>query len=342
MLISLLLLAAADAALPKSRPILGPIKTFGDWVVACDNVRACEMTSLIAETESPDGSDSGAAFSIARGGGPADGFVLDVSGNGDVAGAVSVRVDGKTIADGVVAKDVMTLAGNAAARIVAAMANGKRLTLTDKAGKEVAHASLDGSSAALRLIDAEQRRAGTVTAAVARGTKPATGVPIPPPLPRVTYVAPSGVAAPITPALRKAMIAASGCDTEDVNTSDPVTGHALGGGRTLVLLPCGAGAYNFSSVPFVLTGGKAALARFDSPTGWTNEADDKPMLVNADWDAKSARLQSYAKGRGLGDCGSAETYVWDGAMFRLIQATQMGECRGSVNWLTIWRATPVR
>ncbi len=29
-------------------------------------------------------------------------------------------------------------------------------------------------------------------------------------------------------------------------------------------------------------------------------------------------------------------------MFRLVEATQMGECRGSVNWLTIWRATPVR
>ena len=336
-MLTLFLLAAADAAVPKP----GPIKTFGDWVVACDNVRACEMTSLIAENETADGSDSGASFSIARAAGPTGGFVFDVSGNGNVAGAASVRVDGKAIADAIVAKDMMTLAGDAAARIVAAMANGKRLTLTDKAGKELAHASLAGSSASLHLIDAEQGRAGTVTAAVARGPKPAGAVPAPPLLPRVRYLAPSGVAAPVTPVLRKAMIAASGCDTEDVNTSDPVTGHALGGGKTLVLLPCGAGAYNFSSVPFIVTGGKATLARFDSPSGWTNETDDKPMLVNADWDAKTARLQSYAKARGLGDCGSAETYVWDGTMFRLVEATQMGECRGSVNWLTIWRATPV-
>lgn len=336
----LVLLAAADAATP--RPTLGPIKTFGDWAVACDNVRVCEMTSLIAEEEAADGSDSGASFSIARAAGPGGGFFFEVSFNGGIAGPISVRIDGKRIVDGAVANDGMTLAGDAADRIVAAMANGKRLTLNKKAGKEVAHASLSGSAAALRLIDAEQGRAGTVTAAVAKGPKPAAAVPASPPLPRVHSVAPSGVAAPFTPALRKAMIAASGCDTEDVNTSDPVTGNALGGGRTLVLLPCGAGAYNFSSVPFVVTGGKAVLARFDSPTGWTNETDDKPMLVNADWDAKTARLRSYAKARGLGDCGSAESYVWDGTMFRLVEATQMGECRGSVNWLTIWRATPVR
>jgi hypothetical protein len=30
--------------------------------------------------------------------------------------------------------------------------------------------------------------------------------------------------------------------------------------------------------------------------------------------------------------------VWDGAMFRLTSATAMGECRGSVDWIPIWRA----
>jgi len=49
-------------------------------------------------------------------------------------------------------------------------------------------------------------------------------------------------------------------------------------------------------------------------------------------------LNSYNKGRGLGDCGNAETYVWDGATFRLVQAYAMSECRGSTEWLTIWRA----
>jgi len=333
----LLLFAAADAVTPRA----GPTNNFGDWAVACDNVRVCEMTSLIPEIEESDGSDSGASFSIARAAGPGGGFFFEVSTNGGIAGPVSVRIDGKRIVDGDVANDGMTLAGDAADRIVATMANGKRLTLNRKTGKEVAHASLTGSAAALRFIDAEQRRAGTVTAAVAGGTKPASAVPPVAPLPKVPSIAPSGAAAKVTPALIKTMRSLSGCDTEDGQSSDPITGNAIGGGKTLVLLPCGAGAYNFSTVPFVVTAGKPVIARFDSPPGWT-VAEGTPNLVNADWDAKLGRLGSYNKARGLGDCGSSETYVWDGAMFRLIEATQMSECRGSINWLTIWRATPAR
>ncbi len=152
-------------------------------------------------------------------------------------------------------------------RIVAAMANGKRLTLNRKAGKEVAHASLSGSAAALRFIDAEQRRAGTVTAAVAKGTKPANTVPPVAALPKCLRIAPSGVAAKVTPALIKTMRSLSGCETEDVQSSDPITGNAIGGGKTLILLPCGARGPNFSTVPFVVTAGKPVIARFDLASG---------------------------------------------------------------------------
>jgi hypothetical protein len=146
----------------------------------------------------------------------------------------------------------------------------------------------------------------------------------------------------MTPALIKAMRAISQCDAEDSGSSEPIAGDALGGGATLVLLPCGAGAYNFSSVPFIVTSGKPAIAHFDSAPGFEDGEGAPTTLVNAEWDAKTGRLASFAKDRGLGDCGSSETYVWDGATFRLVAATRMRECRGSVNWLTVWRATPVR
>jgi hypothetical protein len=41
-----------------------------------------------------------------------------------------------------------------------------------------------------------------------------------------------------------------------------------------------------------------------------------------------------------GDCGDSQQYVWDGATFRLVEWKVMGECRGSGEWLTVWRATP--
>jgi len=83
------------------------------------------------------------------------------------------------------------------------------------------------------------------------------------------------------------------------------------------------------------------IAKFDYAPGETEASGGTAMLVNAGWDAKTGQLSSYDKGRGLGDCGTSKEYVWDGAMFRLVEARAMPDCRGSVNWLAIWRAAPV-
>lgn len=338
MILSLLLFAAGTEA---DAPRPGPIKTFGDWAVACDNVHACEMTSLIPTQEMVDGTDSGGYFSIVRAAGPDGGFAFKISSNGNHDGETAIRIDGKVVGGGTIVRDSLTLTGARAAAIVAALANGNRLSLTDTAGTEIAHASLAGSSAALRLIDADQGRAGGVTAAVAKGSKPAGAVPPALPLPRIPSLPASGKAAVITPALLKQLVDLSGCDTEDNQISDPIKGDALAGGKTLVLMPCGSGAYNFSTVAVIISGGKPMLARFDFQPGGV-EAMGTSTLVNAAWDAKAARLQSYAKQRGIGDCGASEDYAWDGAMFRLVEARRMDECQGSSNWLAIWRATPVR
>lgn len=162
-------------------------------------------------------------------------------------------------------------------------------------------------------------------------------MPAPPPLPVITSVRAAGSPAALSAALLDQLWIQSDCaeNYEDGNRPG-VDRHALGGGATLVLIPCGAGAYNFSSVPYAVAGGKAQVATFDSSPGWTD--DGPPVLVNADFDAKTGELSSYAKGRGIGDCGSAERFVWDGTRFRLIEARGMGECRGSINWLIVWRA----
>src|SRR3546814_13146340 len=79
------------------------------------------------------------------------------------------------------------------------------------------------------------------------------------------------------------------------------------------MLPCGAGAYNFSSAALIATGkfGKREFTApiFDLQPGWGMKEDGYPMLVNYGWDAARSTLSSYTRGRGLGDCGGAETYV---------------------------------
>lgn len=330
-----LLLAAAVPAPTE-------MKIFGDWGVACDNGRRCEMTSLIpGESGFADEGSGDDVFSllVTRAPGPAGGFVVTVDLRERATGARTLETDGKPLARLASGQTSTEFTGAEAERIVAAMIQGKQLWLTGSPVK--GHVSLAGSSAALRYIDAGQGRAGTVTAAVAKGAAPASAVPAAPALPRVQAVKPAGRPAPISAALRASMGKGSDCDKIYVGSSyKPETErHALGGGKTLVLIPCGAGAYNFSTVPYVVAGGKAVVARFDMAPSWGEEGST--MLVNASWDARTGRLTSYAKGRGIGDCGASQAYVWDGAMFRLVEARTMGECRGSANWLTTWRAEAV-
>lgn len=329
----MLILAAFALAQSAPAPQQGPMKTFGDWVVACDNVKQCEMTSL--QPEGGDWSDAGWQMAVTREAGPAGGWTVELMGEEAPAG-LTVQVEGTAA---VWRGDMFS--GGEALSLVEALANGKAVVVRSGAGKPLGRISLSGSSASLRFIDAEQGRAGSVSAAVAKGPKPASAVPAASLLPVIAVVRPGGTPAPLAPALLNQLWTESACAENYDDGSRPAVEHyALGGGATLVLVPCGAGAYNFSTVPYVLRGGKAALATFDAAPGWGGD-DGPPMLVNAGFDAKTGELSSYAKGRGIGDCGSAETYVWDGTRFRLTEARAMGECRGSSNWLTVWRARAV-
>jgi hypothetical protein len=307
-MLTLALLAAAQAA-----PAPSDVKAYGDWAVACDNLHACEATSLMPGEEL---SDDPPQVSIAREGGP--------------AGALSVEIS-------------IVLRGAAAGQLVDAILKGQAMTTRAGDGKVLSQASLKGISASLRYFDAGQGRAGTVTALVAKGSKAAATVPAAPPAPQVRFVRPAGKPEAVGATLRAAMNKQADCDSvyEGSEGGKPqIETHALGGGKTLALLPCGSGAYNFSTVPYVIERGKAVVARFDQVPGWT-ESEGIATLVNGGWDPARAELSSYTKGRGLGDCGSSETFVWDGAMFRLVEMRAMGECRGSANWLRVWKAEPV-
>jgi hypothetical protein len=325
MLTLALLLLAAD-------PAAGASQTYGDWAVACDNLKICEMTSLIGdEGDWPE--DGPLAASISRAPGPQGGFEITVD-SAKATGSLTLQIDGKAVAQGMPRDGAVRFRGPEAARIVAALVEGTILTLA--VGKTaITKVSLKGSSAALRFIDAGQGRAGTVTAAAARGAKPAASVPAGAAAPRIAALRASGTPASVSAALRKQMKKDSGCEEE---TNAEVQTFALGGGATLALLECGSGAYNINSIPFVVRGGKAVVADIDYSGDGSGEA---PMLTNAWWDEKTSVLGTHAKGRGIGDCGESANYVWNGKGFRLIELRSMGECRGSVNWLRTWKAEPV-
>ena len=115
---------------------------------------------------------------------------------------------------------------------------------------------------------------------------------------------------------------------------------AVGGGATLVLLPCSAGAYNEIDALFVLRGGKVAPADVDAPSGFEATGADSQTPVHSviNGDVEKGSLGSYAKGRGLGDCGVSQAFVWDGRRLRLTDQSEMRECRGNPGFLRTWVA----
>jgi hypothetical protein len=318
----------ALATVLAAQPTPGPFQAFGDWAVACDNVRRCEMTSL--QPADGDIETNGTELSLVREPGAEGEVSITVWPPDDAKGAPSLTIDGTRIDGGSVRQGALRFSGIAAQRLATAIANGHVARVMAIAGGKTGDLSLAGASAALRFIDAQQGQADGVTALVARGAKSASMVPAAAPLPVVTAIATAGQAATISPALITRLNKASGCGEEYAEgfpQPEPETG-ALGGGTTLVLLACGSGAYNLTSVAYVVRDGRATEARFDTAA----------ELINASWDGSSGTLSTHGKGRGIGDCGEGASYVWDGSRFRLTEATRMDECRGSANWLTVWRA----
>lgn len=318
----LLALAAATAA-----PQPAPLKLFQDWTVGCDNGRACQAVALL-----PEGDWDATTLVVTRGAEPnaAPSFAIVPPEGATVAfaeaGATRLAL----------APDDAGLAPRDPAAFLGVLRGAAALRLLDAAGKPVSRVSLKGASAALLYIDDVQKRVGTATALVRRGARPAAAVPAPPPLPLIRRPAASALPPPRLD--RAALIKAhadTGCDR--VARPEDVMIARLDAANTLVLVPdwCGSGAYNFSSVALIADNrGRVRAARFETPPGF----QDDNVVVNADWAEDTRLLAGYAKGRGIGDCGAAQRYAWDGTRFRLVELSTMGECRGSLDWITIWRA----
>lgn len=332
--------AGAVAASPAVKP--GEVPIFKDWTVGCDNGLSCQAVALTDEAFS----DDMLSVVITRQGGANSQISVAVSGSAANTGRYRLMVDGRFVADGSIntAEEPITLSGAAALKLLRAMARGNALVLADDKGQIIGTASLAGTAAALRYMDAKQGRAGTKSAIVVTGAKRYVARRVSLPIVAATKITPTNIL-PDTSAI-VALSESSPCAQERFGSTED-TIYSLGNGpngpRALVLLNCGAGAYNFSSG--IYTGqrdvsGKWSLepAKFDyGATGFSNESPI-PILVNARWDAATQTISSYSKGRGLGDCGSSESYVWDGQMFRLIAASFMGDCRGSTDWIPTWRA----
>ncbi|NIJ23809.1 DUF1176 domain-containing protein [Sphingomonas japonica] len=324
-------LPPSSAAPPPDTSRPGAIDVFRDWVVGCDNVLDCKATVLGTEA----GDFPLITLAVERKAGPLGPIRIGFSGrDGEVTPPFTVEVDGRVVASGGMTTPAGAyITGPDAQRIAAALVNGQQATLTAGAGTRET-VSLAGASAALRYIDAEQGRAGTQSAIVARGPASATAAPAPA-LPVVQVPAIGGTPAAVTSELLASMRTQGDCEAYDDEYGAPRI-HALSDVVTMVSLPCARGAYNAINAVFLIEDGEARPAPFDADPSMSPEDGAVPTITNGEF--ANGIFDSFAKGRGLGDCGIAQKFAWDGERFRLVEQSEMPECRGSSDTIPTFRA----
>ena len=345
---------AATAAGPNVKP---ESRSFRDWRVTCDNTNACVAFTgsggvpgwiRIAMPAGPD-----AQPTVAVGVWPDTGD--------DVTGPPTVNVDGRHFAarSGPAYTSSGVIAAGDARALVSGVTAGQTLTLSAPGVAEPPSLSVSGASAAMLWIDERQGRLDTTTALIRKGAKPASAVPaapLPPTITPATAVSQAGFTGPLDPinddrpspalpAPLEALASVKECRANlDFNPDlrKAVTGSRLNATTELWGVPCDSGAYNFTFAWFLTGPGgtRPEPADFPGTDGIGIDGMGGTELVNSTYNPATRTMTAFAKGRGVGDCGVAQTWVWTGRAFALTSERQMSECWGIVSdyWPTTFRS----
>ncbi len=358
-LLALSVLAAAPCSLaraePSPAPRSGDVNDFRDWMVACDNLRSCSAYGVDADIY-------GLAFvRVARDGAPDAPVTITLGVNVDDGVKFTLAFDdpslpglpGGTMAGAgatdesikrVVIRDPATVA-----QLVSSFRKAGKLIVTrvDPPGAApsdtpVTEISLAGFAAAMRWIDEQQKRVGTVTAVIARGDSPASAVPAVPTARTVRAAKIAGGPAPKTASAAVLAKAKKSCDaSEPFTAAEDAT--RLSGNQVMYWFHCRemSGAYNYYYALVIAAPGRPPrVATFPFPPESENPDDDAEWAVNPAFEAKTGTLTTLNKARGLSDCGGLSEWVWDGTAFRMLAIKAMPDCKGIPvdDWPTLFRA----
>ena len=342
--------ATADAETPSQAAPPSVTREFRDWQATCDNGNACSAFGFAPDYDAgwvrihmPAGPD--AEPEIAFGQWSEDFAAKDIP---------ALMIDGRSFrASRAGASDSGAPVGeitSGARAVIAAIAAAQSMEIL--AGDATA-ISPDGASAALLWIDERQGRLGTRTALLRRGERPATGVPAAPPLPALTPAPAAdqtgfGDDKQTLPASLRALTAVQDCLAESEHSEwllQNVMSARLDARTELWAVPCGAGAYNVSH-HWYLTGPGGGdprpadlLGSEGRRTGERAEVWPDNATINGGYAPNARTITAFSKGRGIGDCGTSQTWLWTGRRFELQAEQSMGHCAGVHwdYWPTTWR-----
>lgn len=353
------LIAVALVARPA---FASDFKEFRDWSAACDNLRNCSAYGFDTQLT------GGGYLRIERGGAPSaqPKITLVAYAPDDVAFRLSfddpalpgLPADVQS-GEEVDASDMrrVTFDGDTVAPLIESLRKARTIVITriDPPGKKsetpVSKVSINGAVAALLWIDEQQKRLGTTTAMIRRGEKPASSIPPQPKAPLIVAAKGlTGAAADRTPPERDAVAirkkSVQQCGEGDEGELEEASALSADTFLYPIRCPDSSGAYNFSYTFLIAKAGQpqaARVAKFRWPGkigGRQQVAGSEDFLVNPDFSNVDMTMRSFSKGRGIGDCGDEERWVWDGRNFRLAETKSMPHCRGVPpdDWPALYRA----
>jgi len=196
-------------------------------------------------------------------------------------------------------------------------ASGAEISFIDEKNKQIAISfSLSGLSAALLFIDEVQNQVGIKrVAGDAPNDKTIVSNKEPDPIPQMLLNEHEN------PTI-------SGCaPIAELVQGDDISSFRLDAENTLYLIPCHAGAYNFSSVAYVKNSDEISMQMFASyweGNGWSGTQ----YLTNPNFNEKTNMLSTFYKARGIGDCGSTGIWQWNKYSFKMLEYSAKSECGG--------------
>lgn len=320
------LFALMVAAVPMSAH--AETRNFGEWQVTCDEFDFCAATSATTASPHPN-QPADYTLQVARQ--PYETyweitFISDAALPSDTAFA-DVSVDNNTTTfnspEEFAAYDALNsyyLTGDKAQLVMDQMTPGTvfAVRFTNMQGDtHVASFFLSGLTAALLWIDEKQQRLGAERVAKAPPTNKT----------RVTTREPD----PMSEQLLAHHATDPNCSSiEDLANGADRWSYRISATQSLHILPCWSGAYNFSWVVYVQGQYDTLQHYFAHPTeagSWTASAE----LTNVNYDERALTLSTYAKGRGLGDCGTSGLWQWNGSTFELLEFSAKYQCDGQGN-----------
>lgn len=322
-------LLALPAVFARAAPV-GLYFTHGDWELACDNTGTCRAAGYHV-----DGDSQAISVLLTRKAGARQAVSGQVKlgqyGEHEVLAkrpktfSLNLMINGRNL--GPFAFDQQTLEAPLSASQVSALLNavaGKG-SVEWRNQQHQWQLSGNGATAVLLKMDEFQQRIDTRQALVKKGTQGEDGVlraALPPVIQAAPVSSPKAAdakwLAKHEPALRAALKRSLPADDGCFNLSDPdgeakpLTLARLSNTKLLVSTQCALAAYNESHGYWVID---------DAPN-----FNPVPVTLEAN-DYAAGQISAAHKGRGLGDCLSLRTWVWDGRQFVLAEQSRTGMCK---------------